>query len=643
MAAPSIAGHRISFKPNHRAVTVFMLSAMVAAGSIFYLHGGPTIAHSVLLLGIAIASIPLLMEMLVELAKGRFGVDLLAALSIGSAIAFGQYWVAAIVTLMLSGGKSLEEFATRRASSVLSALARRMPHSAHRVEHDGTVSDIECESIAAGELLVILPHELCPVDGVVVEGDGTMDESYLTGEPFLISKAPGATTLSGAINGDAALKIRATRRVADSRYARIVEVLHASEKNRPRIRRIAERLGAWYTPLTVALAATSWIWSGNPDRFLAVLVIATPCPLLLAIPVAIIGAVSVGARRGILIKDTSILEKLHACRTLIVDKTGTLTLGKPRLSEIISVGAWDKRTILQLAASLEQYSKHPLSAPVLAAARDHGLTLVSPQDVFEFPGQGLRAHIQGDVVMLTGRARLAARQAANLIPMSSGLECVVLINGEVAGVMQFRDEPRHDSRLFLQHVKARHRIKRVVLLSGDRPSEVSLFAATMGIAHQYGGKSPEEKVAIVRELTAQEPTLYIGDGINDAPAMMTATAGIALGVNSDITAEAAGAVILQSSLESVDELIHIGARMRRIALISAGGGMALSGAGMVLSALGYLAPIEGAILQEIIDLLAIFNALRMILPSAPLADFKSNPVAKPPIQSHATPAAIVHL
>jgi heavy metal translocating P-type ATPase len=449
-----------------------------------------------------------------------------------------------------------------------------------------------------------------------------MDESYLTGEPFLIAKAPGATVLSGAINGDAALTIQATKRATDSRYAKIVEVLHASEKNRPRIRRLGERLGAWYTPLSISIAVVSSAISGDPDRFLAVLVVATPCPLLLAIPVAIIGAISVSARRGIVVKDPSILEKVDSCTMLIVDKTGTLTYGRPSLTEIACCGNWPRRYVLQLAASLEQYSKHPLGPAILATAKAEQVALVAPQDVFELAGQGLRAHIEGHIVMLTGRGKLPSHLAKQISDVANGLECVVLIDGELAALMRFRDEPRSETRPFLHHVKSRHGIKDVVLLSGDRPSEVALFAANMGIAREYGGKSPEEKVAIVRELTAKQQTLYLGDGINDAPAMLNATAGIALGVNSDITSEAAGAVILKSSLQSVDELIHIGSRMKRIALTSAIGGMGLSAVGMAASALGYLAPIEGAILQEVIDLLAILNSLRMILPVKSVGDFR---------------------
>jgi len=594
---------------------------MLAALSALLLFHQKQAADSILLVAIAISAFPILIETSREVLRLNFSVDILADLSILTALLLHQYWVAAIVILMLSGGKTLEEIATRRASSVLSALAKRMPQIAHRIKPDGSAEDVLTGSINVGDHVILYPHELCPVDGTVVEGSGGMDESYLTGEPFLISKAPGTVVLSGAINGDSALTIQATRLARDSRYARIVEVLHASEQNRPQIRRLGDRIGGWYTPLALAIACASWFFSADSERFLAVLVIATPCPLLIAIPVAIIGAISVGARYGIIIKDPSILEKLGSCRTLIVDKTGTLTYGKPILSEILLLGHFSRELVLQLAASLERYSKHPLAKAVLTAASDVSLPALNAEDVSESPGEGLMGTVGGHSLTLTGRGKLSHDLAHGLPPVKPGLECVVLIDDELAGLLYFQDQPRQESKPFLTHLGSRHNIEKIVLLSGDRPAEVSLFAARMGIWHALGGKSPEQKVEIVREMTAQTPTLYIGDGINDAPAMLNATAGIALGVNSDITSEAAGAVILQSSLASVDELIHIGRRMRRIALQSALGGMTLSLIGMGAAAAGYLTPIQGALLQELIDLLSILNSLRMIVPSGPLSDF----------------------
>lgn len=604
----------------HIATAIFIAAGMLAALGVRLLLHDQHFVNLVLWVAVAGASVPLLISLVQQVLQKNFSVDILALLSIVTALILGQYWVAAIVVLMLSGGKALESYATGRANSVLSALAKRMPQTAHRVGE--VVSDVSVDSIVVDNQLIIYPHEICPVDGVVVSGQGRMDESYLTGEPFQIAKAPGTVVLSGSINGDAALTIRATKVASDSRYAKIVEVLHASEENRPQIQRLGDRLGSWYTPIAIVIALASWFWSGDSERFLAVLVIATPCPLLISIPVAIIGAISVGARFGIIIKDPSILEKMETCQVLIVDKTGTLTYGKPSLTKVHCFDGIKRETALQFVASLERYSKHPLASAVLAAAETEGLPLLQVKDVSEAPGAGLIGHADGHLVAVTGRGKLSGTLAAAMPPVAPGLECVLLMDGGLAGVFQFQDEPRRESKSFLKHLGTEHSIKEVILLSGDRPAEVALFAAGMGITQPHGGKSPEEKVEFVRKRTARSRTLYLGDGINDAPAMMAATAGIALGVNSDITSEAAGAVILQSSLKSVDELMHIGRRMRGIALTSAVGGMGLSLIGMAAAAAGIISPIQGAIAQEVIDLLSILNSLRMILPTGSLSDFQ---------------------
>jgi heavy metal translocating P-type ATPase len=603
----------------HIATAIFIATGILAALGVMLLMHDQHIVDIVLWVAIAGASVPLAISLGEQLLKRSFSVDILALLSIVTSLILGQYWVAAIVVLMLSGGKALESYATGRASSVLNALAKRMPQTAHRV--GDLASDVLIDSILVGDELMIYPHEVCPVDGVVMSGQGSMDESYLTGEPFQIAKAPGTSVLSGSINGDGVLTIRATKVASDSRYAKIVEVLHASEENRPQIQRLGDRLGIWYTPIAIAIALASWLLSGDSERFLAVLVIATPCPLLISIPVAIIGAISVGARFGIIIKDPSILEKMETCQVMIVDKTGTLTYGKPSLTEVHCLGGTTREIALQYAASLERYSKHPLAGAVLAAAEAEHLPLLDAEDVSEAPGGGLKGHVGGHSLAVTGRGKLSPELAAPMPPIAPGLECVLLIRGRLAAVFHFQDEPRRETKSFLKHLRTKHAIQETILLSGDRPAEVALFAAGMEITKAYGGKSPEQKVEFVREMTAKSRTLYLGDGINDAPAMMAATAGIALGVNSDITSEAAGAVILQSSLTSVDELLHIGRRMRGIALTSAIGGMGLSLIGMAAASLGLINPIEGAIAQEVIDLLSILNSLRMILPTGSLADF----------------------
>ena len=575
--------------------------------------------YVVLLLG----GLPILFELVRQLLRRELGTDVLAGLAIITSVLLGEYLVGAIIVLMFSGGIALEQHATHRANSVLDALAKRMPRVAHRKVGTG-LAEIAVDQIAIGETLVILPHEYCPVDGLVLEGHGTMDESYLTGEPFEMSKAPGSQVLSGAINGESALTIQATKLPVDSRYARIMQVMQEAEQNRPQLRRLGDRLGAWYTPVALVMAGLGWALSGNSDRFLAVIVIATPCPLLIAIPVAVIGAISLAARRGIIIKRPSMLEQIDKCRTLIFDKTGTLTYGRPSLTEVICAPGFSSAQVLSLASSLEQYSKHPLALALVKAAEQDELELQTVSEISEKPGHGMRGVVQGKEIRITGRGALTDEGyelPADLPPPATGLECLIFINEVYAAALRFRDEPRHDSNSFVTHLSPRHGVSKVMLLSGDRESEVRYLAGQVGITEVHSGVSPEDKVEIVTAEAKRYPTLFVGDGINDAPAMQAATVGVAFGQNSDITAEAADAVIMDASLRRVDELIHIGQRMRRIALQSALGGMGLSLVGMFMAAFGYLPPVAGAVTQEVIDVLAVLNALRVTLPLRDLSDF----------------------
>lgn len=480
------------------------------------------------------------------------------------------------------------------------------------------------EQIEIGDTVVIFPHEICPVDGTVVEGHGVMDESYLTGEPFLLSKTPGSSVISGSINGDSLLAIEATKKAKDSRYAKIMEVMVESEQKKPRLRRIGDWLGAFYTPLAIALAIISWLISGEAMRFLAVLVIATPCPLLIAIPVAIIGSISLSTKKRIVIKNPVILEQIDECRTIIFDKTGTLTYGKPTLTEISYFNRFPKKEILELAASMERYSKHPLSAAILEAAKLEKLVLAEASQISEKPGEGLRGEIHGHQITITSRSHLnkeGRKDLTDQLPQAGGLECVMLIDNSLAAHFLFHDTPRSDSRSFINHLSPRHHFEKIMIVSGDREEEVRYLAEKIGITEVYANKTPEEKVSIVLEENKKAKTIYLGDGINDAPALAVATVGIAFGLNSDITSEAADAVILDNSLERVDELFHISRRMRRIALESAIGGMGLSVIGMIFAAFGYLPPVAGAISQEVIDVFAVLNALRVAFPQKKLTDF----------------------
>jgi heavy metal translocating P-type ATPase len=588
----------------------------------FGFHTTPGPYQIPLLATLALGGLPLLYDLLRKLLKREFGSDLLGGISIITSILLGEYLAGSIIVLMLSGGEALENYALRSASSVLAALAKRMPSIGHR-KRESEIVDVGLQEVAVGDTLVIYPHDICPVDGVVIEGHGVMDESYLTGEPFQITKTFGSTVISGAINGESALTIRTTKRAADSRYAKIMGVMRESEAKRPQLRRLGDRLGAIYTPVALTVALLAWAISGEAIRFLAVLVIATPCPLLIAIPIAIIGSISLCARRAIIVKSPVVLEQIAECRTAIFDKTGTLTYGAPKLTEQLIAPGFAQKEVLTLVASLERYSKHPLARAILAAANADGISLPEATEVSEPPGQGLRGTVSGRQVQITSRSQLGAKPVAGddqLPPAAGGLECVVAIDQRYAAALRFRDAPRAESRSFVSHLGPKHHFAHVMIVSGDRESEVRYLAEQVGIPEIYAQKSPEEKLAIVRKETAAAKTLYVGDGINDAPAMMAATVGMAIGQNSDVTAEAAGVVVMDNSLKKVDEFMHISRRMRFIALQSAVGGMALSIVGMVFAATGHLSPVSGAITQEVIDVLAVLNALRVAFPPKVIHD-----------------------
>lgn len=567
-----------------------------------------------LLIAIIIGGIPSILHILLKLMKGDLGADSLAAIALITAVILNQYLAAVIIILMIFSGQSLEAFAMRKASSVLLALAKRMPNFAHRKISD-VIEDVPLTEIRVGDTIIVYPHETCPVDGIVTEGKGSMDESYLTGEPYLISKAPGTTVLSGAMNGDSALTLEAQKLPSESRYASIVAVLEEAEQKRPTIRRLGDQMGAIFSPIALIIAFSVWYFTNDSMRFLSVLVIATPCPLLIAIPITIISAISMAAKQAIIIKDPTVLERLPTCRTAIFDKTGTLTYGKPVLTDILINKEFEANFILQNAASLERYSKHPLAGAILQAAQKKKLPLLNVICVREPPGKGLKGIIGKNEIHMTHRKivlEIHPDLISELPPTSSGLECMMLINNKYAATLRFHDTPRKETKTFISHLKPYHQFERILLVSGDRESEVKYLGTLLNLSEIYASKTPEQKLSIVRSEIKKAPTLFMGDGINDAPALTAATVGIAFGQFSSITAEAAGAVIMDNSLNKADELIHLSSLTRKIALQSAIGGMALSLIGMGFAAAGFITPVVGAILQELIDVIAILNALRLI-------------------------------
>lgn len=574
---------------------------------------GIPIENLPLLLAILGGGFPLLSQIILKVSKGDFGADLLAVIAIIAAVILDHYLAAILIMIMLASGQALEHFALGRASSVLKALADRMPTHAY-IKNAEHLQKVHLNELEVGDVVAVFPHGICPVDGVIIEGHSQMDESYLTGEPYRITKAPGSSVLSGAINGESLIFVKAERHAADSRYSKIVKVMEESQQKRPTLRRLGDQLGAIFIPIALTFAGIAWFISGDPIRFLAVLVIATPCPLLIAIPITIISAISMSAQRGIIIKDPVTLERLPTCHTAIFDKTGTLTYGKPNLTHIFTTSNFSQEQVLQFAASLEQYSKHPLAQALLIAADKAKLVLKNATNVSEKPGQGLTGIIAGHTIHITGRKKLIETSPlsdSQLPTITPGLECVLTVDNQYAATFKFRDVPRREGVAFIKHLSSAHNFKHIILMSGDKESEVKHLGDILGIHEMLSSQSPEQKLEIVRLHVSKTPTLFVGDGINDAPALTLATVGIAFGKESNITAEAAGVVIMESTLNKVDELIHISYAMRTIALQSALGGMLLSLIGMGFAACGYITPIAGALVQEGIDVLAIMNALRL--------------------------------
>ncbi len=614
---------------NKREIVIAIIAILTITLHLILRFGtdaGPETARVPLLICLFLGGTPLVLELLGKALRREFGSDLLAGISIVTAVLLGEYLAGSFVVLMLSGGEALEDYAVANASSVLKALAKRVPSVAH-VRRDGSLEDIPLEDVKVGDQVTIFPHETSPVDGTVIDGHGVMDESFLTGEPYMMSKAPGSSVISGSINGESAITIEATKPAEDSRYARIMQVMRETEQRKPHMRRLGDQLGAIYTPIAVALAIAAWLISGDPTRFLAVLVVATPCPLLIGIPVAIIGSISLSAKRGIIVKDPGALEVINTCKTIIFDKTGTLTYGTPVVTNIITAPGVNEGKLLSQIVSLERYSKHPLSDAIVNLGEERGVSISEPSEVSEKPGQGLNGLIAGTRVLVTGRKALPNidPDGVSLLPeQAAGLECVVVIDGKYAATVQFRDEPRKDGRLFIEHLSEKHGYEKIMLVSGDRQSEANYLGEKVGIKTIIADQTPEEKVEIVRQESLRNRTCFVGDGINDAPALSLATVGIAFGQASDITTEAAGVVIMDSTLERVDEFFHISKHMRRIALQSAIGGMLLSIVGMILAAMGYLPPVAGAITQEIIDVFAVVNALRAAWPPRVISDIRDH-------------------
>ena len=562
---------------------------------------------------LATCSLPLLVRTVREGMHGNFATDAIAALSIITALALRQPLPGLIIVLMQSGGESLERLAQRRASRALAALEAGAPRFAHRME--GTaVADVDVAQIRTGDLVLVRPGEVVPTDGLVEQGRSQVDTAQITGEPVPVSAVPGTQLYSGCGNLSGPLVLRVTAPAAESQYERIVQLVRSAQASKAPIQRLADRYAIWFTPLTIAVAGVTYAATGEMMRVLAVLVVATPCPLILATPIAIIGGMNSAARRNIIVRNGVALEQLSAVKAAVFDKTGTLTTGRPVVKRIVTIDGWNEASLLSLVAAVEEGSGHTIARAVQAYAQHRGIRPAAVDNVTEISGAGVRGRV-GQYAVAVGSEDFISSETGRLADSLPGtteemLRSYIAVDGELAGHIEFDDVLRPDLPKLMAALR-KAGLSWLSILSGDDTDTVKAVASQIDVDEAHGDLKPPDKVAHVKQLlTKIGPTVMIGDGVNDAPALAAATVGIAISPRGGIAAETAGVVLLGEDLMRVHDAIQVSRRTLRIARQSIWIGLSLSGVGMLLAALGILHPIAGALYQEAIDVGVIVNALR---------------------------------
>jgi heavy metal translocating P-type ATPase len=577
---------------------------------------GASASHWVWLGGLVVVGAPVVWRTLRGALRGHFATDVVAMLAIVGAVAIGEPLAGLVIVLMQTGGEALERYAEGRASRAIHELEAAAPRTAHRLDL-GTVADISADDIVVGDLLLVRPGELVPCDGVVTDGHSGVDASRLTGEPIPVEAGPGVSLMSGSVNGDGALTLRATALAQESRYARIVELVRHAQESKSPLQREADRYAVWFTPLTLIVCAVAYVTTHDPVRVLAVLVVATPCPLILATPIAIIGGINAAARRMVIVRNGGALEQLSRVDTAVFDKTGTLTVGMPEVSGVRPAPGFGEEEVLRLAGAVEQGSGHLLARTIVHAAERRVGALPPARHLREAPGRGLSGDVDGREVAVGARTYILEQPGVTLDAVASlehggdGLRAYVAVDGRLAGIVDYADKLRPGIADVFADLK-RLGIRRTLLLSGDHTPNARAVAEAVGITEVHGDLLPEDKVAVVHRLLLEGArVLMVGDGTNDAPALTAADVGIALaGHGGGITAEAADAVILVDEPARVVEAVRIGQRTLRVARQSIWVGLGLSVVAMGFAARGYIIPTVGALLQEAIDVAVILNALR---------------------------------
>lgn len=597
----------------------------LACGALLALSSHDAAADAVWAGTVAAMLVPLSWSVVRTIRHGDFGVDLIALLAMAGALALGEYFAGAVIALMLAGGNALEAFASARARRELTALVDRVPRTARRRGEDGW-EEVPAELVSAGEVLLIRAGEVLPTDGVVVSERAVVDESSLTGEPLPATYRRGHVVAGGTANAGDAFEMRASGRARDSAYAALVRLVDEAEQRKAPFVRMADRYAAFFLPLTVGIAAAAWALSGDAVRALAVFVVATPCPLILAAPIAFVAGLSRAAKSGVIVKGGSALEALGDARTVLLDKTGTLTLGVPAIERIVSLDGRPREELLRLAASLDQLSPHVVAQAIVRQARSERLALADPDDVRESPGAGIAGTVEGLHLVLGSRGwlhecgvQLPPEKEQGLQVRAGGTVVLLAIDGRLVGALAIGDRLRADAHELVERLRAQG-VEHIALLSGDREEVANSVGERLGLDRVYAEQSPAEKLEIVRRLRADpqlSPVVMVGDGINDAPALAEANVGIAMGgAGATVSSESADAVVTVDHIGRVADAIADGRRAGRIARQSVIGGIGLSACGMVLAAIGLLAPIEGALAQEAIDVAVILNALRALRPGS---------------------------
>jgi len=610
---------------EHRArlLAGVALSALVVGG-LLHLSGASDAGDAVWRAAVALLAAELAIEVARTIVVERhMGVDTIALVAMVGSLALGEELAGLIVGIMFTGGSTLEDLASTRARRELTALVQRAPKVA-QLRVDDRVQEVPAEQVGVGDVIVVRTGEVVSVDGTVLSAEAVVDTSTLSGEPLPETIARGMPVLSGVANAGAPFEVRADRPAADSAYAALVRLVEQAQAQRAPFVRMADRYAGFFLPATLLLAAGAWALSGDPVRALAVVVVATPCPLILAAPIALVSGLSRAARVGVIVKGAGAIETLGEARTVLFDKTGTLTVGTPDVREIVTRGEVQASELLRLAASVDQMSAHALGQALVDAAGRAELKLEVPIDIREDPGQGIEGAVDGHRVSVGSRTFLRAAgvspaevaSATMLSGYGSGEAHVLVgIDGHLGGVVVMADELRPDADRIVERLRAEG-IRHVAMVSGDRRSVAERVGRELGVDRVYAEQSPAEKLEVVRSLRADprlRPVVMVGDGVNDAPALALADLGIAMGAaGATVSSETADAVITVDRVDRVADALHVGRRALFIARQSVIAGMSLSLGAMCIAAAGYLPPITGALFQEVIDLAVILNALRAL-------------------------------